>query len=94
MELLVGTRIFNLNQRDSYGRTPLIEASINGSINCVKILIEGGANVNLFNKYQNTPLHVAAVNNHVEIVNILLENRADIMRKNYVSNNLFLFLGK
>lgn len=93
MSLLLNTGVFNLNAKDAvrnitkyfqFGRTPLIEAAIHGKIECVKVLIEAGASVNLFNKYQNTALHVAAQNNRANVVTLLLENRADIMRKNYV----------
>ena len=82
--MILETRVITINHKSVYGRTPLIEACISGSKECVQSLIEAGANVNIFNKYQNTPLHVASVNNQIAIVEILLANRADIMRRNYV----------
>ena len=48
---LLDIKIFNVNEKDVYGRTPLLEASVQGSLECVQALIDAGANVNLFNKY-------------------------------------------
>jgi ankyrin repeat protein len=50
----------NLNAKDAFGRTPLLEACVHGDLPIVRVLIAEGANVNIHNKYQNTPLHVAA----------------------------------
>jgi ankyrin repeat protein len=82
-ELLASGVQFNLNMKDTFGRTPLLEACVQGNEEIVRILVDAGANVNIHNKYQNTPLHVAALNNYPNIVNYLLEHKSDIMKQNY-----------
>ncbi len=68
-----------------YGNTALGIACKQGYLAIVKLLVKGGANVNIANRYSNTPVHIAAMNGHSEIVEFLVESRADIMRENYVS---------
>lgn len=82
-ELLATGVAFNVNQKDAFGRTALLEACIKGGEEIVRMLLDANANVNIHNKYQNTPLHVAALNNHQNIVALLLERKADIMKQNY-----------
>ena len=78
------------NNLVQFGRTPLIEASIQGNVEVVQLLIRFKANLNCQNKYQNSALHCAAKNGHLNIVNLLLENKADIMKKNYVNKLRFI----
>jgi len=53
-----------------------------GSFECVKYLIEKGANVDALDKYGDTPLHDAAYFAHYDIVKYLLESGADNQRLN------------
>lgn len=39
---------FNINEKDKSGSTPLIHAVWNGNIEIVKVLVENGADVNVF----------------------------------------------
>jgi ankyrin repeat protein len=43
---------------------------------CIKILIENNANLNLKDMKQQTPLHIAAANRAEECVQLLVENGA------------------
>ncbi|KAL5331401.1 hypothetical protein ACEPPN_000931 [Leptodophora sp. 'Broadleaf-Isolate-01'] len=67
-----------VDSTDSYGRTPLHWAAMNGHIEVVKQLLEKGANVAVANSSGGwTPLHQATWNGHVEVVKQLLEKGAN-----------------
>jgi ankyrin repeat protein len=46
-----------INNGDNHGFTPLMLASSHGSIDCLKILIRNGSNVNKTGNGGRTPLH-------------------------------------
>ena len=70
---------FVVSYSTSYsGYTPLHIASSNGHLQCVKILIEAGADVNSKNIFEKTPLHYASIKNNASIVSILLEKGANV----------------
>ena len=54
--------------------TPLVAAIKNGSLECVKILIEHGANYNMVYNYGQTALHFAALFKRFEILKYLYTN--------------------
>jgi ankyrin repeat protein len=59
-------------------------ASENGHSECIKILLDHGANVHLKNNYERTSakaLHIAVLNGHIECMKILLDHRTDINDK-------------
>ena len=58
-----------------YGSTPLMYACQYGHLDCVRFLIDRGANVNVRNHNGYTPLHFAS---NVEIVKVLLQKGAVI----------------
>ena len=61
-----------VNIQDRAGRTPLHLAALGGHIQCVKILLEAGANANVTdNKGGQTPLTLAANKGNIEIVKLL-----------------------
>jgi ankyrin repeat protein len=60
------------------GDTPLIEAARRGHLDAVKVLVEGGANVNLQGEAWYGPLHCAAYGGHLETVKYLLEHGASV----------------
>jgi len=60
----------------------LIETSIRGQLDLVKLLIKAGASVNVKNKYGYTALMYASINNHLDIVKLLIKAGADINIKN------------
>lgn len=49
-----------------------------GLIDCIKSLIERGADIHILNMNNRTPLHVASINGQTESVQILLQYGADI----------------
>lgn len=56
------------------GRTPLISAAIRGHANCVRILLQVGADPNVMDSLQFTALVWAAHYEHVECMKIILES--------------------
>jgi len=70
--------VFDLNQQDKYGNTPLCLASQNGNINIVNFLIENGANINQKDKHGNTPLFYALRFKHFDLATKLLEAGANL----------------
>ncbi|KPM03312.1 sex-determining protein Fem1-like protein [Sarcoptes scabiei] len=57
---------------------PLWCAAAAGNLECVKLLLEHGANVNSTTTANSTPLRAACFDGHYEIVRLLVENGADI----------------
>ena len=57
--------------------TPLNEASREGHINVVRILIDNGANPNEAKKGEHTPLVGASLHGHKDVVKLLLDRGAD-----------------
>jgi ankyrin repeat protein len=58
--------------------TPLIEAARRGHLDTVKVLVEGGADVNRQGEAWYGPLHCAAYGGHLETVKYLLEHGASV----------------
>ena len=68
----------NPNFEDANARTPLWAASLNGSLKCVSILIEAGANKDQGRTDVGAaPLFIAAQNGHLEVVQFLVESGAN-----------------
>ena len=55
----------------------LIEASSTGSLDCIKLLLEAGADVNTNSIGPGSPLIVASLRGHLDAVDLLLQNHAD-----------------
>ena len=59
--------------------TPLFVASRKGQVDCVRLLIDDGADVNKARTDNGwTPLYVASQNGNVDCVRLLVENGADV----------------
>ena len=75
-------RLLNLgldpNLVDSDGRTPLIQASIDGNKEIIAILLQKGARADVRDKRQSSALHYAAQGQHVPSVELLLSAGAEI----------------
>jgi hypothetical protein len=67
----------NLDEKDSYGSTPLIVAATFGKTEAAKELIQAGADLSQTNNEGSTALHIAAFLCHTEIVKALLDGGAD-----------------
>ena len=68
----------NPNFEDADAMTPLCAASLNGSLKCVSLLIEAGANKDQGTTDDGaTPLFIAAQRGHIEVVRFLVESGAN-----------------
>ena len=64
------------------GDSALHFAAANGHVECVKLLVEQGANVNRANDEDATPVHVAAQRGNTDIIKLLNSNGGDMSRRN------------
>lgn len=71
------------------GATPLHVSAAKGYTRVLRLLIEGGANVNAIDKDGWTPLHAAAYWDEEESCRILAENGADFEIKTFAGQNVF-----
>jgi ankyrin repeat protein len=68
----------NVNEKDSFGDTPLHAAAAAGNLNITKYLIEKKAYVDAHDHSHTTPLITAISNKHPNIVKYLCENNANV----------------
>lgn len=66
------------NQKDSFGRTALMYATLEGDDNKVKVLIDSGVDVNALDNNGFSALHFAAQEYRVNPLNLLVEAGAKI----------------
>jgi ankyrin repeat protein len=71
----------NLPARNASGVFPLQIAVLNKQNMLAKLLLEGGAAVNVFQQTGITPLHVAASQGNIELIICFLEAGADVKAK-------------
>ncbi len=73
----------DIDQRNAAGRTPLAEAAKSGQLKAVKLLLDEGAEVNIYDTESGfTPLHSAAQKNHPAVVRRLLAAGANVNARN------------
>ncbi|KAI0341655.1 L-asparaginase [Trametopsis cervina] len=60
------------------GRSPLHVAALNGSMNCIKVLLENGALVHLRDGLGHTALYYAARQGHDSVVDLLVKTGANL----------------
>ena len=65
---------------DPGGYTPLLYAAREGCIDCVRALLDGGADINKTDLWGETPLLMATLNMHYDTAALLIERGADIKR--------------
>lgn len=69
---LIKSRKVDFNRVGCNGLTPLHRAAIEGSYECLQLLIDLGANVNVKDEYGWTPLHDAVFHDHVNCAAVLI----------------------
>ena len=63
----------NCTTDDEYGETPLKKAGAYGHVEVLRVLLEGGANVESIDVKRNTALHNAAYNGMLDACRLLLD---------------------
>ena len=66
----------DIDSRDNWGRTPLIDVAILNRKTAAEVLIQRGADLSATDVREMTPLHWAAKNNHLELISLLLTKGA------------------
>lgn len=77
LEIIIGFLEGVIDERDQDGNTHLHLAAKLGNDNCVKILLDNGAQ-SLINNEGETPLGIAVNHNNIKVVKALLEGGADV----------------
>ncbi|KAL9982254.1 hypothetical protein ACROYT_G004279 [Oculina patagonica] len=73
----------HVDVEDDSGCSPLIRlASMNGSVDVARILVENGADVNKKDKIRKSSLMAAALNGNLPLVKLLVENGANLHAEN------------
>lgn len=75
---LIKSRKVDLNRVGCNGLTPLHRAAIEGSYECLQLLVDLGANVNSRDPLAWTPLHDAVFHGHVSCALVLINAGADL----------------
>lgn len=75
---LIKSRKVDFNRVGCTGLTPLHRAAIEGSYECLQLLIDLGANVNVQDELGWTPLHDAVFHGHVNCAVLLINAGADL----------------
>ena len=78
MKILFNCTTDNCTTDDQYRHTPLILAALNNNVEVVRVLLEGGVNVEKANANQVTALHYAAYFGYLEVCRLLLDWRAKV----------------
>lgn len=76
--LVDGCDANNVNDVRGDGETPLMEACKNGHVDCLRVLVKNGADVNVVGKYGKIPLMEACERGRVDCLRVLVENGANV----------------
>ena len=68
----------DINSKDQYGQTALMNAAHRGQVELVRLLIEHGADLNTTAKYNLTALMLSLIAGHPEVARLLIEAGADV----------------
>lgn len=80
-----------IDEASDDGITPLIAASSEGHGDCVQLLIDAGANLNMKDKDRTNSLMAAAARGHLEVVSSLLAAGAKINEQNVDGHTALMF---
>mmetsp|Transcript_19644 Transcript_19644/g.75379 ORF Transcript_19644/g.75379 Transcript_19644/m.75379 type:complete len:228 (-) Transcript_19644:40-723(-) len=76
--LRVGGDKLKLDATDNAMWAPIHCAALNGAVECLTLLIDNGAQVDIMNNSAMTPLHYAALMDRSECVKLLLETGCEV----------------
>lgn len=94
LELLLQSGRIDVDAMASGGKTPLILATENNHVECVRQLIQAGSNLESFNHTLQTPLFVAAELGHVDCVQELIQAGANFSKRDARGLTPFLIAAK
>lgn len=86
VELLLKFKECSIDEPDDTGATPLILATLRGSMGICEMLIKRGANVNHRNSNGHTPVKYAGSKNHKEILAYLLDHGGDPNARDHIGD--------
>lgn len=69
---------YNVNAEDPQGITPIIEASLLGNIEMVKLLLAHGATAQPAPGFRHTPLRAACLTANLPLIQLLVDRGADV----------------
>jgi hypothetical protein len=92
--LEIETKQVDVNTKDKYGVTALIDSSYRGQKEQVEWLIVEGANLNARDNQGDTALMKAAIKGHSKIVELLIANGADVHAKDNAGNTALIDASK
>jgi len=92
--LEIETKEIDVNAKDKFGVTALIDASSKGQKEIVELLIVEGADLDAQDNKGDTALMIAALKGHSEIVELLIANGADVRIKDNSGNTALIDSGK
>lgn len=78
LEVLLGWDQTQVNIKDHQEFTALHLACVSAHVECVRLLVEHGANVNAKNMKFQVPIHMAAKAQSVECIDLLIKSGADV----------------
>src|SRR6185503_5467228 len=68
----------DINSKDEYGQTALMNAAHRGQFDLVRLLLEKGADLNTTAKYNLSALLLALIAGHPDVARLLIEAGADV----------------
>jgi|GEM_PF-3566099 len=80
----------DINEKDNYGKSPLLIASLSGCKTLVDYMIKENIDLNQADKQGNSAVILASDKNRTEILKSLLDNRASINKKNNEGENALM----
>eukprot|EP00792_Barthelona_sp_PAP020_P006697 TRINITY_DN3058_c1_g3_i1.p1 TRINITY_DN3058_c1_g3~~TRINITY_DN3058_c1_g3_i1.p1 ORF type:complete len:281 (+),score=54.78 TRINITY_DN3058_c1_g3_i1:577-1419(+) len=78
LKLTIKKNDWKIDCRDKEERTPLYYAAWTNHVNCIKLLLDNGADINAVKQGGYTALYIACQRNYVEAVEYLLKRGANI----------------
>ena len=75
---LLNRRVIDINELDEHGETLIHRAAQEGDIDCIRVLVNHGADVNIRNKEGWSPVHSALRNANLSAMVYLIECGADM----------------